>query len=104
VSSSSKWNLIAEEEDKDKRTTQQQELLDDIETQQYGETHRFANYRHAKCKKTTSAVGLTCEDVYYTITHFIINSQNLSLLLWYMICFYFVYFAILRRLQTLLKE
>ena len=47
--------------------TSQQEL-DDIETQQNGEPHRFSDYRHARCKKTAPAVGITCEDVYDTIT------------------------------------
>jgi hypothetical protein len=58
----SRWDLIAEG-----RKTQQEEL-DDIEAGQYGEPHRFSDYRHARCKKTKPAVGITCEDVYDTIT------------------------------------
>jgi hypothetical protein len=45
-----------------------QQELDDIETQQYGEPHRFGDYRHVRCKKTKPAVGITCEDVYDSIT------------------------------------
>jgi hypothetical protein len=60
-SSSSKWDTFAS------KTISQQEL-DDIETQQIGEPHRFSDYRHARCKKTAPAVGITCEDVYDTIT------------------------------------
>jgi hypothetical protein len=45
-----------------------QEELDDIETQQYGEPHRFHIYRAARCKKTAPAIGKTCEDVYDSIT------------------------------------
>jgi hypothetical protein len=59
---SSRWDLIAEG-----RTTHQEEL-DDIEAGQYGEPHRFSDYRHARAKKTAPAIGLTYEDVYDTIT------------------------------------
>jgi hypothetical protein len=56
-----------------KTITQQQEELDDIETEKYGQPLRFADYRHARCKKTAPALkldgeGFTCEDVYDTIT------------------------------------
>jgi hypothetical protein len=53
-------------DDGSKKTTQQE--LDDIETQQNGEPHRFGDYRHARAKKTAPAIGLTYEDVYDTIT------------------------------------
>jgi hypothetical protein len=48
------------------KTTQQE--LYGIETQKYGEPLRFSDYRHARCKKTKPAVGITCEDMYDTIT------------------------------------
>jgi hypothetical protein len=50
----------------DRKTTQEE--LDDIETERYGEPHRFHIYRAARCKKTAPAIGKTCEDVYDTIT------------------------------------
>ena len=63
-SSSSKCDISAS------KTISQQELeeIDDIETQQNGEPHRFSDYRAARAKKTAPAVGLTYEDVYDTIT------------------------------------
>jgi hypothetical protein len=54
------------DDDDSKKTTQEE--LDDIETQQNGEPHRFSDYRHARCKKTAPAIGITREDVYDTIT------------------------------------
>jgi hypothetical protein len=63
TSSSTKWNLNFAE---GKKTTQEE--LDDIETEQYGEPHRFHIYRKARAKKTAPAVGLTYEDVYDSIT------------------------------------
>jgi hypothetical protein len=59
--SSDRW-----EDDLTGKTMQQE--LDDIETQQNGEPHRFSDYRLSRCKKTAPAVGITCEDVYDTIT------------------------------------
>jgi hypothetical protein len=65
----SKWDLIiVDDEGKTTQQQQQQQELDDIETQQYGEPHRFSNYRAARAKKTAPAVGLTYEDVYDSIT------------------------------------
>jgi hypothetical protein len=66
-SGSSKWD-----DDTDRKETTQEEL-DDIETEQYGEPHRFHIYRHARAKKTAPALlmdgdGFTYEDVYDTIT------------------------------------
>jgi hypothetical protein len=61
TSSSTKWNLNFAE-------GKTQEELDDIETEQYGEPHRFHIYRKARAKKTAPAIGLTYEDVYDTIT------------------------------------
>jgi hypothetical protein len=52
-------------DDVDRKT---QEELDDIETERYGEPHRFHIYRAARCKKTAPAIGKTCEDVYDSIT------------------------------------
>ena len=50
----------------DRKTTQEE--LDDIETERYGEPHRFHIYRAARAKITKPAVGLTYEDVYDSIT------------------------------------
>jgi hypothetical protein len=63
-----KWDIGGE----GNKTTTQEEL-DDIEIEQYGQPLRFADYRHARCKKTAPALaldgeGFTCEDVYDTIT------------------------------------
>jgi hypothetical protein len=55
-------------EDVTGKTTISQQEIDDIETERYGEPHRFSDYRHARCKKPAPAVGITCEDVYDTIT------------------------------------
>lgn len=60
--SSSKWDIAGG------KTTISQQEIDDIETHQNGEPHRFSDYRAARSKKTAPAVGLTYEDVYDTIT------------------------------------
>jgi hypothetical protein len=61
------------DDDNDNSETTQQEELDDIETERYGEPHRFHIYRKARAKKTAPALlmdgdGFTYEDVYDTIT------------------------------------
>jgi hypothetical protein len=62
-STSGRWG-----EDLTGKTTIPQQELDDIETEQYGEPHRFSDYRLARAKKTAPAIGITYEDVYDTIT------------------------------------
>jgi hypothetical protein len=60
-STSGRWDLTG-------KTIISQQELDDIETERYGEPHRFSDYRLARAKKTAPAIGLTYEDVYDTIT------------------------------------